>query len=144
MPVKLRLRRQGRKNLDHYAIVVADARSPRDGRFIEKIGFYDPASRPARVYVDHEAALRWLQNGAQPTTTVSSLLNKTGVRLKFALRKQGRSEEEFNRIYGAWREMTDAKERKAVISVDENNQALEPIPATSDTRKKAKKTGKKR
>ncbi|MDX2286826.1 MAG: 30S ribosomal protein S16 [Bacteroidia bacterium] len=130
MPVKLRLRRQGRKNAAHYGIVVADSRSPRDGRFIEKIGHYNPLSQPARVYVDHDAALRWLKNGAQPTNTVRSLLSHAGVILKFALMTQGKSPEETDRIFGKWREQKDNKPKKKVISVDVNNQPLEPIPGS--------------
>lgn len=130
MPVKLRLRRQGRKNAAHYGIVVADSRSPRDGRFIEKIGHYNPLAQPARIYVDHDAALRWLRNGAQPTNTVRSLLSHAGVILKLALITQGKSPEEMERIYGKWREQKDSKPKKKVISVDVNNNPLEPIPGS--------------
>lgn len=132
MPVKLRLKVQGRSKAPHYAIVAADSRAPRDGRFIQKIGFYAPLSEPARVYVDHEAALKWLANGAQPTNTVKSLLRHTGVTVKYALIKQGKSEEEIERIYGKWRSEKDAKTKKKVISVDISGNALEPVPASSE------------
>ena len=107
MPVKMRLQRWGRKASPFYAIVAADSRAKRDGRFIEKLGHYDPISTPAKVYVDHDAAIKWLGEGAQPTNTVKHLLRHTGVTLKFALIKQGKSEEDMERIYGRWREDKD-------------------------------------
>lgn len=128
MPVKLRLRRQGRSKAPHYAIVVADSRSPRDGKFIQKIGTYNPLSHPAKVYIDHDAALKWLHDGAQPTNTVRSLLRHTGVTVKFALSKQGKSEEETEKIFTRWRAEKDAKKKKKVISVDVHGRALEPLP----------------
>ncbi len=128
MPVKLRLRRQGRKGLAHYAIVAADSRSPRDGRYIEKIGTYDPISHPAKVYIEHEDALKWLKQGAQPTNTVRALLRHTGVTVKFALFRQGKSEEEAEKIFARWRAEKDAKNKKKVISVDIHGNPLEPVP----------------
>ena len=70
MAVKIRLRRMGQKKAPFYRIVVADSRSPRDGRFIEEIGYYDPTKEPSEIRVDEEAAKKWLANGAQPTQTV--------------------------------------------------------------------------
>lgn len=128
MPVKLRLRRQGRKKRAHFAIVAADSRAPRDGKFIEKIGYYDPITEPAKVYVDHEAALKWLQVGAQPTHTVRSLFRHAGVNLKFALTKQGKSEEEMERIFTRWWEEKKGKKKKKFIQVDVHGQALEEVP----------------
>ena len=77
--VKIRLRRMGAKKAPFYRIVVADSHSPRDGRFIEEIGTYNPLTDPATVTVDAERALYWIKNGAQPTETVRSLLKKNGV-----------------------------------------------------------------
>ncbi len=74
----------GAKKRPFYRIVVADARSPRDGRFIEEIGYYDPATTPATIKIDEEKALKWLANGAKPSDTVKSLLQKQGVLAKFA------------------------------------------------------------
>jgi len=74
----------GAKKRPFYRIVVADARSPQDGRFIEEIGYYDPATTPATVKIDEEKALKWLANGAKPSDTVKSLLQKQGVMAKFA------------------------------------------------------------
>ncbi|MBP3379225.1 MAG: 30S ribosomal protein S16 [Clostridia bacterium] len=77
--VKIRLRRMGKKKSPFYRIVVADSRSPRDGRFIEEVGYYDPMTNPATVKVEEEKVQKWLQNGAQPTETVKSLLTKAGI-----------------------------------------------------------------
>ncbi len=77
--VKLRLRRMGKKHAPFYRIVAADSRSPRDGRFIEEIGTYNPMLEDNKVVLDKEAALKWLMNGAQPTDTVRSLLSHEGV-----------------------------------------------------------------
>ena len=77
--VKIRLRRMGAKKAPYYRIVVADARSPRDGRCIEEIGTYNPLNQPATVNVDVEKAQNWIKNGAQPTDTVRTLLKNAGV-----------------------------------------------------------------
>ncbi len=79
MAVKIRLRRLGAKRAPFYRVVVADSRFPRDGRFIEEIGSYDPTKNPAEVKIDVEKAKQWISNGAQPTDTVKSLLKKNGV-----------------------------------------------------------------
>jgi len=77
--VKIRLRRMGRRNRPSYRVVVADSRSPRDGKFIEIIGHYDPLTDPATISIDGEKALKWIKDGAQPTDTVRSLLSKLGI-----------------------------------------------------------------
>ena len=77
--VKMRLKRIGAKKASTYRIVIADSRSPRDGRFIEQIGYYNPLTNPADVKIDAEKAKAWLANGAQPTETVRSLLKKTEI-----------------------------------------------------------------
>ena len=77
--VKIRLRRMGAKKAPYYRVVVADARSPRDGRCIEEIGTYNPLTNPATVTIDVEKAQTWIKNGAQPTDTVRGLLKKAGV-----------------------------------------------------------------
>ena len=79
MAVKMRLRRMGAKKAPFYRVVVADERSPRDGKFIDEIGYYNPLTNPAEVKIDAEKAEKWLQNGAQPTETVKSLLKKSGI-----------------------------------------------------------------
>lgn len=79
MAVKMRLRRMGAKKAPFYRIVVADSRYPRDGRFIEEIGYYDPTKEPSVVKVDAEKAKAWIANGAQPTDTVKGILKKEGI-----------------------------------------------------------------
>lgn len=79
MAVKIRLRRMGAKKAPFYRVVVADSRYPRDGRFIEEIGTYNPLTDPATVKIDAELAKKWLGNGAQPTDTVKALLKKQGI-----------------------------------------------------------------
>ena len=79
MAVKIRLRRMGQKKAPFYRVVVADSRSPRDGRFIEEIGYYNPMTNQAEIKIDAEKAKTWLTNGAQPTETVKSLLKKSEI-----------------------------------------------------------------
>lgn len=77
--VKIRLKRMGKKKAPFYRVVVADARSPRDGRFIEEIGTYDPTKNPSEIHIDEEKAKKWLSNGAQPTETVGKILKVAGI-----------------------------------------------------------------
>jgi len=77
--VKIRLRRMGAKKAPFYRIVVADSRSPRDGRFIEEVGYYDPMKNPADIKLETEKIEKWLKNGAQPTETVKAILTKNGI-----------------------------------------------------------------
>ena len=79
MAVKIRLRRMGAKKAPFYRIVVADSRYPRDGRFIEEIGYYNPMTEPSEVKIDAEKAKKWISNGAQPTDTVKDLLKKQNI-----------------------------------------------------------------
>ena len=77
--VKMRLTRMGQKKAPFYRVVVADSRYPRDGRFIEEVGYYNPLTDPAEIKIDAEIAKKWLANGAQPTETVKALLKKSGI-----------------------------------------------------------------
>lgn len=86
--VKIRLNRMGAKKNPYYRLVVADSRAPRDGRFIEILGTYDPTKKPAEIKVDEEKAIAWMQKGAQPTDTVRSILKQQGVMAKFAEAKK--------------------------------------------------------
>ncbi|KUO75493.1 MAG: 30S ribosomal protein S16 [Clostridia bacterium BRH_c25] len=79
MSVKIRLKRMGAKKAPFYRLVVADSRSPRDGKFIEEIGYYNPITDPAEIKIDAEKAKKWLDNGAQPSDTVRALLKKSGI-----------------------------------------------------------------
>ncbi|MBI5343119.1 MAG: 30S ribosomal protein S16 [Deltaproteobacteria bacterium] len=83
MAVKIRLTRTGRKKLASYRVVIADSEAPRDGRFIARVGTYNPKESPAQFQVDEQLVLRWLGKGAQPTETVRSLLKKTGLWKKY-------------------------------------------------------------
>jgi small subunit ribosomal protein S16 len=83
MAVKIRLKRMGAKKTPFYRVVVADSRSPRDGRYIEVVGTYNPVAQPAAVQINEELALKWLQNGAKPSDTVRNLFSQQGIMEKF-------------------------------------------------------------
>ncbi|MFU0823904.1 30S ribosomal protein S16 [Clostridium sp.] len=84
MAVKIRLRRMGAKKAPFYRVVVADSRSPRDGRFIEEIGYYNPVSEPKTIKIDEEKAVQWIKNGAQPTDVVKRLFTQAGITEKLS------------------------------------------------------------
>ena len=113
MAVRIRLARKGRKKLAFYHIVVADSRSPRDGRYIEKIGSYNPVTNPATIELDFDKALGWLQNGALPTDTCRAILSYKGVLMKKHLlegvRKGAFDEAESNRRFDEWIKQNEAK-----------------------------------
>ena len=90
MAVKMRLKRMGAKKAPFYRVVVADSRSPRDGKFIELIGTYNPLVTPAEIKINEELALEWLNNGAIPTDTVKNILSKAGIMEKYHNSKQGK------------------------------------------------------
>ncbi|MDN3669287.1 30S ribosomal protein S16 [Echinicola jeungdonensis] len=112
MAVKIRLARRGRKRQAIYDVVVADGRAPRDGRFIEKIGSYNPNTDPASININNDRALQWLLNGAQPTDTVKAMLSYRGVLLKKHLQigvlKGAISQEEADKKFEAWLEQKEA------------------------------------
>lgn len=118
MAVKIRLARHGHKGYAYYHIVVANVKSPRDGKFIEKIGSYNPNTNPATIEVNMERALVWLQNGAQPTDTARSILSKEGVLLKKHLLEgvkkgafdEAKAEEKFN----AWKQQKEEAKNNLV------------------------------
>ena len=113
MAVKIRLARKGRKKLAFYHIVVADSRSPRDGRYIEKIGSYNPLSNPATIELDFDKALGWLQNGALPTDTCRAILSYKGVLIKKHLlegvKKGAFDDAEATRRFEEWLKQNEAK-----------------------------------
>ena len=90
MAVKIRLKRMGAKKAPFFRVVVADSRSPRDGRFIDNIGTYNPLTTPAEINIDKEAAKKWLNNGAIPTDTVRNLFSKAGILKEFSEEKKGK------------------------------------------------------
>jgi small subunit ribosomal protein S16 len=91
MAVKIRLTRTGRKKAPCYRVVVADSQSPRDGKYLERVGLYAPRETPALIQIDEAVALKWLRCGAQPTETVKTLLQKQGVWKKFLEEKQAKA-----------------------------------------------------
>jgi len=113
MAVKIRLQRKGRKKRPFYHIVVADARSPRDGRFIDKVGSYNPMTKPATIEIDRDKAYDWLMKGAQPTDTVRAILRFKGVYYKKHLmrgvKKGAMTIEEAEHKYQDWVQAKDAK-----------------------------------
>ena len=117
MAVKIRLQRHGRKGYAFYPIVIADSRAPRDGKFIERIGSYNPNTNPATISLDFDRALYWVETGALPTDTARSILSHEGVMLMKHLRggvKKGAfSEEEAQRRFDAWKANRDKTEEKA-------------------------------
>ncbi len=128
MATKIRLQRHGRKGYAYYPIVVADSRAPRDGRFIERIGSYNPNTNPATISLDFDRALYWVEQGAQPTDTVRSLLSKEGVMLMKHLRggvKKGAFDEaEAQKRFDAWKaahdkEVANFNAKKAAKAAEE-------------------------
>ncbi len=113
MPVKIRLQRHGKKNSPYYWIVAADARSKRDGKYLEKLGAYNPTTNPATIELDVDGAVKWLQNGAQPTDTAKAILSYKGALLKKHLAggvtKGALTEEQAEEKFNAW---LDEKEGK--------------------------------
>ncbi len=108
MPVKLRLMRIGRKGQPSYRIVAVDSRKRRDGAYIEKIGHYNPLTKPADVVINDDLALKWLSQGAIPTDTVRSLLSRRGILLAFDLKKRGLPQEEINNKVAKFRSEKEA------------------------------------
>ncbi len=127
MPVKIRLQRRGRKKQPFYHIVVADSRAPRDGRFIEKIGIYNPMTKPATIDLDRDLAYDWLMKGAQPTDTARAILRFKGVLYKKHLmrgvEKGALTEEEATAKWNLWIEEKESRIRKRREEANEEKQA---------------------
>ncbi|MBN1598573.1 MAG: 30S ribosomal protein S16 [Bacteroidales bacterium] len=126
MPTKIRLTRQGRKKKPIYHIVVADSRAPRDGKYIERLGQYDPSTNPASIDLDFERSLDWLQKGAQPTDTCRAILSYKGVLMRKHLlegvKKGAFSEDEANKRFEKWMKEKDAKIQAKADSVQKDRQ----------------------
>jgi small subunit ribosomal protein S16 len=139
MPVKIRLQRHGSKKRPFYFIVVADARSPRDGKFIQKLGTYNPLTIPATIQVDRQKALEWLHKGAQPTDTVRRILSFKGVLyLKHLLRgvdlglfDQATAMEKFTK----WSTEHDAQIRKRQDEAQRSRRSRRPMPGRRPERR---------
>jgi len=143
MSVKIRLARRGRKKQAIYDVVVADARAPRDGRFIEKLGTYNPNTNPASININNERALTWLLNGAQPTDTVKAMLSYRGVMLKKHLQigvlKGAISQEQADAKFNAWLSEKDSKiegkkDQLATAKADARKSALAAETAKNQAR----------
>ena len=132
MPVKIRLQRRGRRKQPFYHIVVADGRAPRDGRFIEKIGIYNPMTVPATIDLDRDRAFDWLMKGAQPTDTARAILRFKGVMYKKHLMrgvaKGALTAEEADKKYQEWIEAKEAKvEARRLKAIEDRKAELEAI-----------------
>jgi small subunit ribosomal protein S16 len=117
MPTRIRLQRHGKKGQPFYHIVIADGRAPRDGRFIEKIGTYNPVSIPAEINIDFDRAIHWIQVGAQPTDTVRTLLSHKGVMYKnhlaIGIKKGALTQQQADLKFQEWEEAKQAKIERA-------------------------------
>ena len=112
MAVKLRLRRMGKKKQPIYKMVAADSRSPRDGKFLEAVGFYNPLTNPHTLDLKEDRILYWLNVGAQPSNTVKSLLRQKGITLKKELARKGLDEEKIKSELENWQKMKEAGSKK--------------------------------
>ena len=147
MPVKIRLQRHGKKGKPFYWLVAADSRAKRDGRFLEKIGTYNPNTNPATIDLDVDGAVKWLQNGAQPTDTARAILSYKGALLKNHLaggvRKGALTEEQAEAKFNAWLEEKTGKvagkaENLVKAKEEAKTKALEAEKAANEARIAAK------
>ena len=122
MPARIRLQRHGKKNQPFYHIVVADGRAPRDGKFIEKLGTYNPMTNPAEIILNEDRAVEWVKNGAQPSPTVRRILSYKGVllrrHLQIGVEKGAISQEQADVKFNEWKQAKDAKIAKAKSEVE--------------------------
>lgn len=142
MPVKLRLQRRGRTHYAEFAIVAADSRSPRDGKFIEKLGTYNPNTNPATIDLDFDRALYWVQKGAQPSDTARAILSYKGVMMKDHLLrgvlKGAFDETEANRRFEEWKQQKEAKikAKKDKLSADDQKKIDDALKAEKEVNEK--------
>jgi small subunit ribosomal protein S16 len=151
MAVKIRLQRHGHKDYAFYPIVIADSRAPRDGRFIERIGSYNPNTNPATISLNFERALYWVNVGAQPTDTVRNILSREGVmlmkHLQGGVKKGAFDEAEAKRRFDAWKAEKDAKLEAVKNQEREGKKAAAKKALEEETKKneaKAEAVAKKR
>ena len=147
MSVKIRLQRHGKKGKPFYWIVAADSRSKRDGRYLEKLGTYNPNTNPATIEIDVDSSVKWLQNGAQPTKTVRNILSYKGIMLKYHLlggvAKGAFDEEEAEKRFNAWLEEKAQRIDKKKLELqklkeEQKAKALENEKIANEARIKAK------
>ena len=149
--VKLRLRREGKKGYPVYKLVAADTRSPRDGRFLEIVGHYNPNVEPSAINFQEDRVEYWLRNGAQPSDTVRALLRRTGFWLRWTLIRQGKDEDTIAKVTERWK-MQDAerskriadrkasrvsRKKKAADAAPAPEAAAEPAPAAEEPKAEA-------
>jgi len=115
LAVKLRLRRMGKKKQPIYKVVAADSRSPRDGKFLEAVGIYNPLTKPHTVDLKEERVNYWLDKGAQPTDTVKSLLSQKGINLKRDIAKRKLSEEKADALLKSWQTLKETSAQKNTV-----------------------------
>ena len=137
MAVKLRLRRLGRTHAPFYHIVASDSRSPRDGKVIEQLGTYSPLSHPAEVKLDHEKALKWLKNGAQPTETVRSILSHEGLMLQLHLHRKGKTTDEVQQGFESWKGQKELKKAAAANALEQKQHARRQARAAAEQKRRA-------
>jgi small subunit ribosomal protein S16 len=123
LAVKLRLRRMGKKKQPIYKVVAADTRSPRDGKFLEALGLYNPLTDPHTLEIKEDRVLYWLDNGAQPTNTVKSLLRQKGITLKRELGKKGLDAEKVEAELENWKKLKEASSKKKSVKKKSKKQA---------------------
>ena len=135
MPVKLRLQRHGKKGKPFYWIVAADTRSKRDGRFIEKLGTYNPNTNPAQIEINSNSAVKWLENGAQPTDTTRAILSQEGILLKKHLaagvKKGALTEDQAEEKFQAWKteKLSKIDSKKSDIQKAKDTEAAKALAA---------------
>lgn len=134
MAVKLRLRRMGKKKQPIYKVVAADSRSPRDGKFLEAIGIYNPLTDPFTLDIKEDRANYWLNVGAQPTETVKSLLSKKGILLKRDLTKRGLSEDKIQERMDNWAKQNEAKAQKKADKKQKSSAKEEVKESTAEVK----------
>ena len=143
MPVKIRLQRHGKKGKPFYWIVAANSRAKRDGKFLEKLGTYNPVSNPAQIEIDVDAAVKWLKNGAQPSDTARRILSYKGVLLKYHLlggvAKGALTEEQAEAKFNAW-----VEEKANKVSTKEQKLAKEKADAKAKALSAEKEANEKR
>jgi len=145
LAVKLRLRRMGKKKQPIYKVVAADSRSPRDGKFLEAIGIYNPLTNPHTLELKEDRVNYWLDNGAQPTDTVKSLFRQKGITLRKELARKGMSEDKINAELESWKKMKEAgslkkAEKKKSKKISEAKQAKEAKEVASAGAQEVNKT----
>ncbi|MEN3038868.1 MAG: 30S ribosomal protein S16 [Candidatus Kryptonium sp.] len=114
MAVKIRLQRFGKKKQPFYRIVVADSKEPRDGKYIESVGWYNPIPKPMQVEIKEDRVIHWLKRGAIPTDTVKALLRRKGIWLKWSYMKQGKDESFIQAEYEKWLQLQMGREKREI------------------------------